>query len=203
MTEGPSQSTPEQRTQPASQPPAPAGRPGRYQRSTGGLVGSMIVLVLFTLVFVGFRALTRDNPDVKPSRVDYLGAVQGAQATGYDVAYPASLPKGWIADSVQVQPGRRGSWSLGMLTASGKFAGVHQEDADLTDLLHTYVDENPSEGRATTIASPVGDRWRTFSDSGGDHAFATERGHQWILVYGSASTTDLRWLAAHLTTAQQ
>ena len=48
--------------------------------------------------------------------------------------------------------------------------------------------------------SAVGDRWRTFSDSGGDHAYATERGHQWILVYGSASTDDLRWLAAHLVT---
>jgi len=188
VTEGPQQST---------------GRPGRYQRSTGGLVGSMIVLVVFLLAFVAFRALTRDNPDVHPTRVDYLGAVQGLQTTGFDPAYPRTLPKGWLPDSVQVQPGRRGSWSVGMLTASGTFAGVHQEDADLTDLLHTYVDQNPAEGKPVTIPSAVGDRWRTFSDSGGDHAYATERGHQWILVYGSASTDDLRWLAAHLTTDQQ
>ena len=180
--------------------PEPTGRPGRYQRSTGGLVGSIIVLVVFLLAFVGFRALTRDNPDVEPSRVDYLGAVQGAQSTGSEVAYPPSLPPGWFAHSVQVDPGRRGSWSVGMLTATGTFAGVHQEDADLTDLLHTYVDENPAEGEPVTIDSAVGDRWRTFSDSGGDHAYATERGHQWILVYGSASTDDLRWLAAHLVT---
>jgi len=179
------------------------GRPGRYQRSTNGLVGALIITVVVILGFAGFRALTRDNPDVQPTRVDYLGAVQGAQSTGFEIAYPPSLPKGWIARDVQVEPGRRGSWSLAMLTATGRFAGVHQEDADLTDLVHTYVDENATEGKPVTIDSAVGNRWRTFSDSGGDHAYATERSHQWILVYGDAATTDLRWLAAHLTTAQQ
>jgi len=163
----------------------------------------MIVLVLFLLAFVGFRALTRDSPDVKPTRVDYLAVAQAAQRNGLDPAYPATLPKGWLPDNATFQPGRHGSWSLGMLTADKKFAGVQQEDADLTDLLHTYVDENPTEGKAATISSAVGDRWRTFSDSGGDHAYAIERGPQWILVYGSASTDDLRWVAAHLTTAKQ
>ncbi|NYD42908.1 DUF4245 family protein [Nocardioides panaciterrulae] len=181
----------------------PTGRPGGYQRSTNGLVGALVIIVVVILAFVGFRALTRDTPDVQPTRVDYLGAVQGAQATGYRVAYPASLPKGWIPDSVQVQPGRRGSFSVGMLTADGSFVGVHQEDADLTELLHTYVDENPTEGKPVTIDSAVGDRWRTFSDSGGDHAYATELGHQWVLVYGSADTADLRRVVSSLTTAKQ
>ncbi len=184
-------------------PQPPAGRPGRYQRSTNGLVGALVITVVAILLFVGFRALTRDNPDIKPTRVDYLGAVQGAQATGYRVAYPPSLPKGWLPDSVQVQPSRRGSFSLGMLTAGGKFVGVHQEDADLTELLHTYVDDNPAEGKPVTIDSAVGNRWRTFSDSGGDHAYATELGHQWVLVYGSAPTSDLRRIVSSLTTAKQ
>jgi len=184
-------------------PPTPTGRPGRYPRSTNGLLGALVITVVMILGFVGFRALTSTSPDMRPERVDYLGAVQGAQATGYRVAYPPTLPKGWIADSVQVQPGRRGSWSVGMLTDEQKFVGVHQEDADLTDLLHTYVDENPTEGRPVTIDSPVGNRWRSFSDSGGDHAYALEMGRQWILVYGSAGTTDLRVIASELTTAKR
>ena len=53
---------------PAPAPSAPSGSPApRYQRSTGGLVGALLVTVLVILGFVGFRALNRDQPDVKPT----------------------------------------------------------------------------------------------------------------------------------------
>src|SRR3954468_4352357 len=38
------------------------GRPGRYQRSFGGLIGSMIVLVLVVLGIVAFRGAFRNTP---------------------------------------------------------------------------------------------------------------------------------------------
>lgn len=175
--------------------------PGRYQRSTGGLVGALLITLLLILGFVGFRALNRDNPDVKPTRVDYLSAVDAAQQSGFKVVYPPTLPSGWFADSIHMTPGDRPAWGMGMLTADGRFAGLRQEDAPVDELLKTYVDENASEGPKVHIDSPVASTWRSYSDSGGDHAYATELGRDVVLVYGSASTEDLRSLAGELTTA--
>jgi len=185
-------------------PPGPArGNAGRYQRSTNGLIGALLVTLLAIGVFVAFRAVNRDNPEMRPTSVDYLAAVQGAQQGGFDVVYPPSLPSGWIANSVHFTPGDRPAWGIGMLTDAGHFAGVRQEDASLDDLLHTYVDEDPTEGEKTQIDSELGSTWRSFSDSGGDHAYATELGDDVVLVYGSASPEDLRTLAGELTTAQR
>ena len=192
-----------------SRPPAPPASPapaGRYQRSTNGLVGALLVTVLVILGFVGFRALNRDQPDVKPTPVDYLGAVGAAQGAHIDVVYPPSLPGGWMATSVDFVPGERGhrpAWGIGMLTDSGHFVGLRQEDASLDDLLHTYVDESPTEGPRLTVPGSVARTWRSFSDSGGDHAYAAEVGRDNVLVYGSASTDDLRRILDELTTAKR
>ena len=187
--------------------PAPSGSPApRYQRSTGGLVGALLVTVLVILGFVGFRALNRDQPNVEPTRVDYLAAVSAAQGANIDVVYPPALPRGWMATSVDFVPGERGNrpaWGIGMLTDGGHFVGVHQEDASLDDLLHTYVDENPTEGPRLTVDGSVARTWRSFSDSGGDHAYAAAVGHDNVLVYGSAGTDDLRRIVDELTTAKR
>jgi len=183
-------------------PPAPSAP--RYQRSTGGLIGALLVTVVVILGFVAFRALNRDQPDVKPSRVDYLAAVSAAQGAHADVVYPPRLPRGWMATSVDYVPAERGhrpAWGIGMLTGSDHFVGVRQEDASLDDLLHTYVDENPTEGPTLTVPGSVARTWRSFSDSGGDHAYAAEVGHDNVLVYGSASTDDLRRVVDELSTA--
>lgn len=181
----------------------PPGRPGRYQRSANGLIGALLITLLAIGAFVAFRAINRDNPEISPTSVDYLAAAQGAQAGGFDVVYPTSLPSGWIASSVHLTPGDRPAWGIGMLTDDERFAGVRQEDASLDDLLHTYVDDDPTEGDTVRIDSEVGTTWRSFSDSGGDHAYATEMGRDVILVYGSAGTDDLRTLAEDLTTAKR
>ena len=160
-------------------PAAPAtGSAGRYQRSTNGLIGALLITLLFIGVFVAFRAINRDNPDVKPTRVDYLSAVDAAQQSGFKAVYPPTLP-------------------------DGRFAGVRQEVAPLDQLLQTYVDEHPTQGPTVRIDSPIASKWQSFSDSGGDHAFATELGRDVVLVYGSASPEDLRTLAGDLTTAHR
>lgn len=189
--------------QPSGQqaPPGPARGAGRYQRSTNGLIGALLITLLAIGAFVAFRALNRDNPEMQTTPVDYLAAVQGAQQGGVDVVYPPSLPSGWVATSVHFTPGDRPAWGIGMLTDAGRFAGVRQEDASLDDLLHTYVDDDPTEGQKTQIDSEIGSTWRSFSDSGGDHAYAIELGNDVVLVYGSASPEDLRTLAGELTTA--
>lgn len=208
-TQGGPQAGPQAGSQPQAgpqggpRPPAgPAGgSAGRYQRSTSGLIGALLVTLLVILGFVGFRALNRNNPDVHPTRVDYLSAVDAAQQSGFKVVYPPSLPSGWLPDSIHMTPGDRPAWGMGMLTADGRFAGIRQEDAPLDELLKTYVDENPSEGPKVHIDSPVASTWQSFSDSGGDHAYAADVGRDVVLVYGSASTDDLRRLVGDLSTA--
>ncbi len=82
-------------------------------------------------------------------------------------------------------------------------SALRQEDASLDDLLHTYVDESPTEGPRLTVPGSVARTWRSFSDSGGDHAYAAEVGRDNVLVYGSASTDDLRRILDELTTAKR
>ena len=50
-------------------------QPGRYQRSTSGMVGALLVTLLAILAFVAFRACNRTDLEVKPDHVDYLAQV--------------------------------------------------------------------------------------------------------------------------------
>jgi hypothetical protein len=179
----------------------PEERPGRYQRSVAGGVGSLIVLVLVVLAFVVFRGVFRDNDDVEQEPVDYLAAVEGAQQSGVRLVYPPSLPKGWTATSIAYTPGERPAWAIGMLTDDGKFVGVRQEDADLDQLLEEHVDENPVEGETVTVDSPLVSEWQEWSATDGDHAYAASVGPDEVLVYGSASTADLLTMVESLTDA--
>ena len=182
------------------QPPAPGQRPARYPRTTNGLVGSLIVTLLAIGAFVALRALGRDELEVKPEPVDYRSTVTSLQEGGSTVVYPADLPRGWMATSVDVVAGDDPAFGVGMLTADGEFAGVRQEDAPLDDLLATYVDDKPTEGAELTVTGSVARTWRSFTDSGGDRAYAATLGDDEVLVYGSASAADLRRLLGLLTT---
>ncbi len=175
-------------------------QPGRYQRSTGGFVGALVIAIAVILAFVAFRALTRDDLDVNTETVDYVEAVQAAQSADWQVVYPSSLPQGWRATSVEVDPPR--TWALGFLTSDGRFVGVAQQRVSLDRMLETYVDENPQPGRAVSLDSSVGGPWKSWSDSGGDHALSTEVGKDTLLVYGSAPAADLERVAELLTTDQ-
>lgn len=181
----------------------PVSEPARYQRSVSGLIGALLILLAIIGVFVALRAFSRTDVEIKPTAVDYLAEVSYAQQQGARLVYPAALPKGWIATSIDRVPGAGTTWGVGMLTANGKFAGFRQQDAPLADLLATYVDKSPTEGAPVTVPGSVVPRWRTFSDSGGDHAFAARVAGDTVLVYGSASVDDLRTLVATLTTKRR
>lgn len=173
-------------------------QPGRYQRTTGGFIGSLVIAVAVILAFVAFRALTRDDLDVPTETVDYVEAVQAAQSAGWKVVYPSSLPKGWRATSVDVDPPR--AWDIGFLTADGRFVGVSQQTGSLDSMLETYVDKAPQAGGTVSLQTDVGGTWKSWSDSGGDHALSSELGQDTLLVYGSAPESDLEKFAETLTT---
>ena len=166
-----------------------------------GMTGALIVTLLAIAAFVGVRAINRDPLEVEPEAVDYLPVVVEAQRVGLSPAYPPELPQGWLATSVELRPGESPSWALGMLTAEEEFAGLRQGGDTLDGLVRTYVDEDAVEGDAAEVDGALGGTWRTFSDAGGDLAFATELDGEPLLVYGSASEEDLTLLLSRLTTA--
>jgi hypothetical protein len=165
------------------------------------MVGAILVLLLVIGVFVGFRALNREELEVRPEPVDHLAAVEALQQEGVRVAYPRTLPEGWQVTSVESRPAEEPLWGLGMLTDDDRFAGVRQESASTADLVEEYVDEDATPGDPLTLGGDLGGRWSTFTDAGGDTALATEHGDATVLVYGSAPASELRALAESLTTA--
>jgi hypothetical protein len=174
--------------------------PGRYQRSASGLVGALVVTLLVTGAFVVFRALTRDELEVRPDSVDYLEQAGLAQEVGLDVVYPSDLPDGWQATNVEVVPGNRPVWSVSLLTDDQRYIGIRQEDDQLDDLLATYVDENVQTLPGVRVADSVAREWQVFGDDGGDLAYAAQLDDEVVMVYGSAGEQDLRLVLDRLTT---
>lgn len=185
----------------------PRERPSRYDRSFGGLIAALIATVLFVAAYVGFRAFIREQPDVEPQSVNYLSCVSDVQGAGSTVVYPMALPAGWIDTSVAYERGDSPSWRIGILTDREQFVGVVQQKEDAQDLVRTYVDKNPIPGDDASPANGLGvTTWRTWSDRGGDHAFAAvlDAGPvagETLLVYGSASVAEQEALIDLLTVA--
>ena len=183
-------------------PTAQTGRPGRYQRSASGLVASIIVLVAVVLGIVVFRAAFRQTPSYEPDHLDYRALVASVQQAGLKPAYPPTLPRGWYVKDASFVPGDRPVLDLAMTTADGHFAGLHEEDRAVGDLVDTYVGGGATEGDKLRVSGGVAPVWQSFSDTGGDHGFAAEVGHQTVLVYGDADVDQLRALVRSLTTAK-
>jgi hypothetical protein len=179
----------------------PTGRPGRYPRTTGGLLGAIIVLVLVVVAIVLVRGTFRETPTYEPEPIDYLALVTSVQQAGLTPAYPAELPDGWYVKDAAFTSGDRPVLDLAMTTADERFAGLHQEDRSVDELVATYVGGDATEGDEVRVEGTVALEWQTFSDPGGDHAFAAELGEETVLVYGSAPEDELRALVESLTTA--
>ncbi|QIG44293.1 DUF4245 domain-containing protein [Nocardioides anomalus] len=179
-------------------------RPSRYTRSFGGLIGAMVVTVVFIAGYVAFRAVTRDQPDVKQD-VDYLAQVSELQGADVTVVFPCGLPDGWRATSTDFERGDPPTWGIGFVTDDDEFVGVRQEQSDVDDLLETYVDKSADEGEDASPENSLGvSTWQTWSDDGGDHAFSTTLAGpldgQTLLVYGSASVAQQEELVGRLST---
>ena len=190
--------------EPAATPDPAPERPSRYDRSFGGLLAAMVVTVLFVGAYVGFRALTRDQPELEPD-VDYASCVAYLQEADVSVVYPKELSSGWRANVIHYAPGNPPGWRIGLVTDQDEFVGVVQQEEDVDDLLTQYVDESPRQGDDASPENGLGaTSWQTWSDAGGDHAFSTELSSgplagQTLLVYGSAPVADQETVLRALT----
>jgi len=177
-------------------------RPGRYQRTTSGLVGAILITVVAVVGFIALLSLFRDEPEIEADRVDYLEIVGLAQDAKLDPVYPAELPSGWTATKAEVLQDEQSGFDLGLLTDDEEFVGVVSTDEDLDHLLAERVDEEDVETTENfTVSGSVATDWQGYADSGGDLAYAAEVSGRTVLVYGSASEEDMAKIVASLTTA--
>ncbi|WP_340541002.1 DUF4245 domain-containing protein [Nocardioides sp. GXZ039] len=184
------------------------GRPGRYERSFGGLIGAMVVLVGLVLAFVGIRALLSEDVDnTKRPAIDYRASVAEFQAGDIDVVYPTSLPTDWRVTAVDAtpveRPGDVPDVGLDLLTGDGSYVGVKVADENPEDLVNRFVDDSPKDSSGLLSAGGPGVRtdWDGWADDGGDHAFTAPYGDRTILVFGAASADELADLIGRLTNA--
>ncbi|NYG56732.1 DUF4245 family protein [Nocardioides perillae] len=171
---------------------APAGRPGRYERSFSGLVAAMVVLVGVVLLIVGYRALFREELEVGPTPVDYREAGEAVARAGIPVVLPSTLPSGWIATSAEVERGAPPVWRLGVLTDEERFVGLRHGDVEPDELLEsTYPDDEPVEVDPVEVAdAAVATRWQAY-EVGEDLAWVADLGTTAVVVHGSAPAEDL------------
>ncbi len=183
------------------EPPRGAARGARYERTSGGLVGAMVVTVLAVLAFVAFRAVTTDKEPTPVRAVDYTSAVTRARADQQLVVLaPERLPLGWKATSATYEGGVTPTWHLGLLTDNARYVGLEEARASIADLVDEHVDADAERGQDVTIA---GETWQTWTDSGGDYAVARtlrsgEPTAESLLVVGTATEVEIRDFAATL-----
>ncbi len=173
------------------------GRPGKYERSAGGLVAALVITVVAVGGLLWVLGLFRPDTDNRPEEIDYVPLVGDVQDAGFDPVYPESLPKGWIATEYRAADQ---ALELLMFTDDDEFVGIHQEAASPSDLVREYVDEDATATDILTVEGSVAEAWQGYEDEGGDTAYVAEVGDQTILVYGSASPDELQDLIGRLTT---
>lgn len=183
----------------------PSGKAGRYQRSAGGLVTSLVVTVIGLGALLYFTGAFRHDLEIKPEAIEYAETIESAQQAGLTPTYPATLPDGWIATGVDIVPGDDPVFMVRLLTDDGDFVGVRQEDSTIPALLAQWVDEETQVADGYTVpagvSAPVVREWKGYTDDGGDTAFAAEYGDDSLIVFGSASAKDLKVIIERLTTA--
>src|SRR4051794_3310022 len=174
---------------------------GRYQRSTNGLVGAMVVTVVAVVAFWGLNALKTDHPDTPVDTVDYTAMMRAGRADHkLLVMAPLSLPQGWKATSAIYETGTAPTWHLGTLSDRGKYVGVEEALGGVRDLVEQHVDENAVQGKDVTIG---GQAFQTWSDAKGDYAVSRtvrkgDTAYESWLVVGSAPDATIRDFAGRL-----
>lgn len=196
----------------------PGNKPGRYNRSFGGLIGSMIVLVLAVVGFVVFRGLVRADPAMDIEEFDYLLAVEAAQAGGVTVAYPPELPEGWRSTSAGFGGSDVREFSINLLDADDEYVGLKTVADRRGAVLERALGEGYAEEGTVEVAGRVPEltgAWDvyTLSDDtaivrelptspAGDGSEETDSAEPTlVVVFGTYDTDELADVAATLTTA--
>ena len=189
-----------------SQTSPPAGRPGRYDRSFGGLVGAMIVMVVVVVLTWLALGLFREEAEFEPLPIDYESSVEALVDNGAQLAYPEQLPPGWAVNNLAYDPDVP-VFTLALLTDDRSFAGVYHGREELDEVLDELVDDATDEAGTVELTDGEGstESWQVYTDEGGDTAYVRlgdqERDRVVTMVYGSAPEEELRGLVGSLLTS--
>ncbi len=170
-------------------------QPGRYTRSTAGMVGAMVVAVAAVVAFVVLRDLNRAEVEVDVPAVDYRKVLElGSDDVDFTPVAPPTLPDGWKATSVRLTP-QPARWHLGVLTDDGRYVGLEQSRSSERNMVERYVDEEAVRGEPVDVD---GETWRTWTDEGGDTALTRVRDGVTTVVVGTPGQDVLVDYAASL-----
>ena len=166
---------------------------GRYQRSSTGMVGALLVLLTVVLGFVAFRELNRADLERPVSTVDYRAIARDSQEqASFDLLVPSRLDPGWRATSARFDSG---NWHLGLLTGEDRYVGLEQSTRPLRTVVATYVAENAVRAGEVTVA---GEAWQVWDADDGDQGLVRAQGGVTTLVVGTADQDDLTGLISRL-----
>jgi len=165
------------------------------------MVGAMVVVLLFVLAFVIFRALNRDNSTIHPEAVDYQPIAAAGRADGrIDVWAPKTLPKGWAATAARYDTGANPHWHLS--ASDGKhYLGIEEGIDGLAAELQRATQGTLVPAGSVEIS---GVTWSVYTDSQGDYAVArampskTPRYPETLVVVGTTPPAEVRAYAASL-----
>lgn len=184
------------------QPAEPTGRPGKYQRSVGGLIAALVTTAVVIGGLIWLMGLFRHDTDIGPDRVDLRSTIRQFQQGGLEPVYPRSVPDGWTVTAAEV-PEDQGGFEVRMLTDDEKFVGITvAKGSSAFELLHRVGEEEPTAEAAYSSDGSVAPKWDTYSD-GSDRAYVAElSGHRLVAVYGDAPASELEGIVDDLTTAR-
>lgn len=185
----------------------------RYPRTFGGLVASMIVLVIAVVAVVGITHWWGDANRSQANQelglgqgADWVGTVrtvqnaEGEQGVRIKVVYPRRLPAGWYANTEpSFAPGSHPTWAMNFVKGTTSYVGIELAPGSERALVEKNVDPHPHQGPMVSLPTAVADRWTTWSDAGGDHAYSTTLNGSALLVWGPKDA-DLRTFLSLLTT---
>lgn len=166
------------------------------------MVGAMVVVLVFVLGFIIFRALNRDNSGVHPESVNYQPIVAEVRAdAGHLTGWaPTALPQGWWATAATYSTQQNPHWHLG--ATNGKdYLGIEEGMDSLSAELGIAL-----QGSWTAAGSVQsgGYAWSAYTDTHGNYALAREmasktpRYPEWLVVVGSTSPQQVQAYAASL-----
>lgn len=164
----------------------------------------MVIVILFVLAFVVFRAVNRDNGSVHPEAVDYQVMVTAGRADGrLHIWAPASLPAGWRATSATSWvAGSDPHWALGA-TDGTYYLGIAEGLGDVkTQLGRVALNGAPVPSGEVTINGVV---WSVFTDAHGGYALARTmpsklpRYQESLVVMGTLAPQAVQTFAGSLT----
>ncbi|GAA3816692.1 DUF4245 family protein [Nocardioides panacisoli] len=183
------------------QPAEPTGRPGKYQRSAGGLIAALVTTAVVIGALIWVMGLFRHDTDIGPDSVDLRTTIAEFQQGGLQPVYPRSVPDGWTVTAAEV-PEDQGGFEIRMLTDDGKFVGIAvAKGSSPFELLHHLGEEEATAEAAYSSDGSVAPKWDSYSD-GSDHAYVAElSGQRLVVVYGDAPASDLQDIVDRLTTA--